>query len=173
MRQLTTSELARRFMARFARAAREPVNVYFTGGVTAVLHGWRDTTIDIDLKIVPDPDEVMRAIPQLKEDLHVNIELASPDQFIPELPGWRERCIHIATEGNISYFHYDPYAQALAKIERGHRQDAEDVARMLSTGLVERDLLLDLFGRIEDDLYRYPAIDSAAFREAVEAIVRT
>jgi hypothetical protein len=30
--------------------------IYFTGGATAVLYGWRASTIDVDLKIVPDRD---------------------------------------------------------------------------------------------------------------------
>lgn len=34
-----------------------------------------------------DVDSLLREIPGLKEDLGVNIELASPPDFIPELPG--------------------------------------------------------------------------------------
>ena len=56
--------------------------VYLTGGATAVLHGWRTSTIDIDIKIVPDVDAVFRAIPVLKERLQINVELAAPDDFI-------------------------------------------------------------------------------------------
>ena len=56
-----------------------------------MLLGWRETTIDIDLKIVPEFDEVLRKLPQIKEDLQLNIELASPDDFVPALPGWEER----------------------------------------------------------------------------------
>lgn len=33
----------------------------------------------------------------------------------------------IAREGKLSFFHYDLYAQALAKIERCHSQDVADV----------------------------------------------
>ena len=172
MRRLTTAEITRRFMVEFARAAREPVSVYFTGGVTAILYGWRDTTIDIDLKLIPDSDELLREIPRLKETLHVNVELAAPDQFIPELPKWRERSLFIAAEGKVSYYHYDPYAQALSKIERGHRQDVVDVSEFIHAGLVERAQLLELFEEIEPRLYRYPAIDPSSFRRAVEDVVR-
>ncbi len=58
---------------------------------SAVLLGFRASTVDIDLKLIPDSDELLRAIPKLKEELQVNVELASPDQFIPPLPEWRER----------------------------------------------------------------------------------
>ena len=44
------------------------------GGATAVLHGWRASTIDVDLKLVPDDDALLRALPRLKEELHVNLE---------------------------------------------------------------------------------------------------
>lgn len=172
MRELTTVPLVERFMRALGPIARQPVSGFFTGGVTAILHGWRDTTIDVDIKLVPDSDEILRAFARLKEELRINIELASPDEFIPELPGWRDRCLFIRQEGRISFFHYDPYAQALAKIERGHGQDVADVSHMLTDGLVERGRLLELFERIEHELYRFPAIDPASFRRAVLEIVR-
>ena len=59
---------------------------------TAVLLGWRPTTIDIDVRWEPERDELFRAIPTIKEELQVNIEAAWPFDFIPEPPGWRDRC---------------------------------------------------------------------------------
>jgi hypothetical protein len=171
MREHTTAETIERLMSSLAREVREPANIYFTGGVTAVLHGWREATVDVDLKSVPDSDEVLRAIPALKERLNINIELASPDDFIPELPEWRDRSIFIRREGRLSYFHYDMYAQALSKIERGHAQDVTDVHQLLE-GLVDPSRLLELFEAIEPQLYRFPAIDPASFRAAVERVVR-
>jgi hypothetical protein len=56
-----------------------------------VLVGWREATIDVDLRFEPEANELLRALPALKERLRVNIKLASPPDFIPELPGWRER----------------------------------------------------------------------------------
>ena len=64
-------------MRALGKAARSPGRVLFTGGATAVLIGWRETTIDIDIKLVPDQDTILRAIPALKESLHINVELAS------------------------------------------------------------------------------------------------
>ncbi|MGH2690010.1 MAG: DUF6036 family nucleotidyltransferase [Actinomycetota bacterium] len=167
MRGLTTSERIAAFMAELGKRARVSTNAYFTGGVTAVLFGWRDSTIDIDLKLIPDSDELLRELPHVKESLGINVEFASPDDFIPELPGWRERSVFIAQHGLVSFLHYDPYAQALSKIERGHRQDVEDVRSMLGSKLVDPGRLLDLYTRIEDSLHRYPAIDAASFRAAV------
>ncbi len=96
-----------------------------------MLLGWREATIDIDLKMVPEVNEILRTFPELKERLHVNIELASPDDFIPELPGWKDRSGYIKREGTIEFFHYDFYAQALAKIERGLSNDMLDVRKMI------------------------------------------
>jgi hypothetical protein len=110
-------------------------------------------------------------LPALKERLHINIELASPDDFIPELPGWQERSQFIQQVGPLTFLHYDFYAQTLAKIERGHTVDLQDVQQMLQRGLVEPKRLLELFTSIEEHLYRYPALDGPSFRRAVERIV--
>jgi hypothetical protein len=171
MRERLDAERIVRFMRALGSEASEEERIYFTGGATAVLHGWRSSTIDVDLKIVPESDAIFRALPALKESLHMNIELASPDQFIPELPGWRDRSPFIDRFGLVSFHHYDFYAQALAKIERSHAHDLIDVGEMLSRGLIDRRTALDLFAAIEPQLYRYPAVDPASFRRAAEEIL--
>lgn len=170
MRALVDAERIREFMRALGREARHPARVYFTGGATAVMHGWRASTIDIDLKFVPDEDALMRAVPALKERLAMNIELAAPDDFIPVREGWESRCTFVAQEGPLSFYHFDLVAQALAKIERGHRQDAEDVDQMLARGLVTPEGIAEAFASIESQLYRYPAVDPATFRRAVNAV---
>ena len=87
MRQPLTAENLQTFMKALAAEARTSSRIYLVGGSTAVLLGWRSATIDVDLKIVPESDEILRALPRLKEQLHINVELASPDDFIPALPG--------------------------------------------------------------------------------------
>jgi hypothetical protein len=159
-------------MTSLAEYTRLDGRVYFTGGVTALLMEWRSTTIDIDIKLVPEHDELFRALPALKESLEVNVELAAPDQFIPALPGWEERSRLICRIGTLSFFHYDFYSQALAKIERGHKRDVEDVQAMFEQRLIEPKKVLEYFEEIEEALYRYPAIDPRAFRRSVEAVVR-
>jgi hypothetical protein len=159
-------------MRSLGAAADARARVYFTGGATAVLHGWRDSTVDVDLKCVPETDALFRALPRLKEELEINLELAAPSDFIPEVPGWEERSPFIAAEGLLSFHHYDPYAQALAKIERGHERDLLDVRAMLERGLVERATLLALHAAVEPQLYRYPAVDPPTFRAAVQRAVR-
>lgn len=149
--------------------ARGPVRIYLTGGSTAVLEGWREATVDVDLRFEPEAEELMRALPGLKERLGINIELASPPDFIPELPGWRERSPLLFNEGAVSFHHFDPYSQALSKIERGFQHDLADLAAMIERELVEPRRLRSLYEAIEPELYRYPAIDPPAFRRKLDA----
>jgi hypothetical protein len=172
MRRAVTAERVASFMKALGASVKTPGRIFLAGGASAVLLGWRSSTIDVDLKIIPDSDEILRTLPALKERLEMNVELASPDDFIPALPGWQERSRFIAEEGRLVFLHYDFYAQALAKIERNHAQDRNDVREMLERQLVEPARLLDLFNRIEDQLYRYPALSPRSFRQAVEAVTQ-
>jgi len=62
------------------------------------------------------------------------VELASPDQFLPPLPGWQDRSPFIDAVGLVVFRHYDLYSQVLAKVERGHEQDLSDAAALMSRG---------------------------------------
>jgi hypothetical protein len=158
-------ELGRRLGA----LATVRTTVYLTGGASAVLEGWRTSTLDVDLRFEPDTDALLRSLPALKETIGINIELASPPDFIPELPGWRERSPLVFEHGNIQIRHFDFYSQALSKIERGFRQDLQDVSSMIANGLVTQPRLHELYEAIEPALYRYPAIDPDAFRRKLNA----
>jgi hypothetical protein len=168
MRGLADAERLRRFLRELAREAEADVAVYLTGGATAVLLGWRESTIDADILFVPEQDSLYRALPRLKEELQLNVEIASPAHFIPELPGWRERSLFIERVGSVSYYHYDPYSQALAKIERGHAKDLADVQQLIARGHVEPKQLRELFAAIEPRLHRFPAIDPRSFRRRLD-----
>lgn len=168
MRELADAERTRSFMRALGREADAEGACYLTGGATAVLLGWRDSTIDVDIRLEPEPEALLRAVQRLKDELHINVELASPADFIPVPDGWRERSPLEAREGKLSFRHFDLYAQALAKLERAHSQDLEDVASMIERGLVEPDRLLAYFEEIEPQLHRFPALDPPAFRRRVE-----
>lgn len=167
MRQKVNLQLLEDFMSAFSRGVKSPTKVYLVGGATAVIFGWRESTIDIDLKLISETD-VLKTIPEIKETLQVNVELASPDDFIPAIPGWEMRSSFIKRLGQVDFFHYDFYAQALAKLERNHELDKVDVREMIERGLIDTNKLRSLFSDIEPYLYKYPAIDPATFRQAVE-----
>jgi hypothetical protein len=108
MRDLADGTHIDQFMRELGRVARSEGRVYLTGGATAVLYGWRESTIDVDIKLVPDNDELLREIPKLKERLNLNVELAAPSDFIPVPDGWEERSPLIRREGKLSFHHFDP-----------------------------------------------------------------
>ncbi len=155
----------------FLGAHAQGGRVYLVGGSSAVIVGWRDLTVDVDLKLDPEPAGAFESIARAKEVLNMNVELAAPDDFIPALPDWRERSKFISRHGTTDFFHYDFYAQALAKIARGYGPDRSDVEAMYRLELVELDTLLALFEAIEPDLERYPAIDPLRFRHKLEAAI--
>lgn len=159
-------------VAELGNRAKGPGRIYLVGGSSVVLQGGRKSTIDIDLKLDPEPSGVFEAIDRIKNELDVNIELASPDHFIPELPGWRERSEFVEVIGEVEFFHFDFYSQALSKLERGHPRDLEDVRGWVENGKVDTNELLDYFVTIEPNLIRFPRIDAEAFRKRVEAFVR-
>ena len=170
MREIADKDRIEAFLVALAREAEADVDVYLVGGTSAVLVGWRTSTIDIDLAIRPESDAMLRAIPALKERLRVNVELASPDQFIPVPPGWELRSPIISRLGRVTVRHYDFCAQALAKIERGHARDIADVSAMQAHGLINAADVRRQFARMEPELYRFPAIDPPSYRRAVDEI---
>jgi hypothetical protein len=171
MRELADADRIQRFMKAVGAAASQDGVCYLVGGGTAVLMGWRPTTIDVDIALDPEQDEVLRALPAIKDDLQINVELASPGDFIPLPAGWEERSPSVGQEGRLTFKHFDLDSQALAKLERGHTQDLEDVRVMLDRGLVNAERLEAAFDEIEPQLYRFPAIDPGDFRRRVEAFL--
>jgi hypothetical protein len=152
MRPPVDAEAVRTFARALGGEARVRMTMYLTGGATAVLSNWRETTVDVDMRLEPEE----------------NVELVSPSDFIPELPGWRERSPFLFSEGLLDVRNYDPYSQALCKLERAFAHDLADVDSMLRSHMIDRSRALELFEVIEPLLFRYPAIDPASFRARVE-----
>jgi hypothetical protein len=163
MRRNVTPEKLRRFMHELAAHARSGGNVFFTGGATALLLGLREQTIDLDLKFDPEPQGVFEAISRLKNTLDVNVELASPGDFIPVAPDWKERSLFIDKIGDLQFFHFDLQAQILAKIERGYPHDLQDARDLLSRQRITSEQLCAYFAAIKPLMARYPALDREGF----------
>jgi len=169
VRELADADRIQRFMKALGAAAREPGTCYLVGGTSAVLLGWRPTTVDVDILLEPEEDEALHAIAEIKNSLAINVELASPADFIPVPEGWRDRSSFVAQEGKLTFRHFDLVSQALAKLERGHRRDLEDVSIMLDRGLVAGEQLRLAYDAIEPELFRFPAVDPVSFRARVES----
>lgn len=158
MRRLLDASRLRQVLDTLGRSCRGPGVAYLTGGATALLEGWRASTVDLDLKLDPEPDGVFAAIARIKEDLEVNVELASPDGFLPELADWRERSPLVGRFGPLEVRHYDLRAQALAKLARGFERDVGDVRAMLDRSLVTCDALRSALAEMQPRLERFPRV---------------
>jgi len=161
----------RAFLEELARAAREPTRLYLTGGASQLLRGLRESTLDIDLTFEPESDELLRSMVSLKEWQSVNVEIVSPVHFVPALPGWRDRCEFVMQIGKLAVLHFDPYTQALSKLERGHVRDMQDVQALVGERIVDPVRLRTLFAEARSELFRYPAIDPKSLSTAVDRLV--
>lgn len=105
--------------------------------------------------------------------MKINVELARPEDFVPALSGSGDRHLFITTAGRTRFFHYDPYAQLLAKIVRGFEQDLADAARFLDDGLVDAERFAELVRGIPDGEYaKHPNLSRSMVESAVEDFLR-
>jgi len=68
VREAADEKRIRRFIQSLGAAALDEGVCYLTGGATAVLLGWRSATIDVDIALEPEQDEVLRAVPTIAVD---------------------------------------------------------------------------------------------------------
>ena len=121
--------------------------------------GLRQQTLDITISFeVDDHDHsaFVEAVRDLKERLSLNIEEASPADFIPLPSGYRERSPFIGRYGQLEVFDFDLYSTALSKIERGTESDFDDVLSLLRSGRIEFAVMTAYF---EEIMVRY-AVES-------------
>jgi hypothetical protein len=122
-----------------------------------VYEGFHDQTLnnEIVLTFELDPQDHMQFIQvvrELKEELNLNVEEASPGDFIPLPSGHKNRCQFLGRYGNLDVFHFDPYSMALSKIERGTEEDFSDVLALLEQDWIQIETLERYF---QDILPRY------------------
>lgn len=158
MRRPLDRDRLREVLDALGRACRGPGGLYLAGGATALLEGWRSATVDLDLKLDPEPEGVFAAIARIKEEFEVNVELASPSDFLPELADWREQSPLVGRFGQVEVRHYDLRAQALAKLARGFERDVGDVRAMLGRGLVSCGALRSALAQMAPRLERFPRV---------------
>lgn len=170
MRASVDTGRLRAFLNELAPAAEQPSRLYLTGGASQLLRGLRESTLDIDLTLEPDSDGLLRKMVSLKESLNLNVEIVSPAHFVPALPGWRDRCEFVMQIGQLAVLHFDPYTQALSKLERGHVRDMQDVEALVRERIVDPARLRALFAEVQPELFRYPAIDSKSLKTAVDRL---
>jgi hypothetical protein len=170
VRDELTRERLHSLLREIARTApRGRHRVFVVGGGTAVWFGWRASSVDADL--FSEDDAVFRDVQAVKERLNVNVEFSRPEHFVPALPGSEDRHVVLETLGRVSFFHYDPYAQVLAKLVRGFGRDVEDVRDFVASGLVDPDRLRNLVRAIPDTaLAKYPSLSRESLARALECL---
>jgi hypothetical protein len=169
MRNRLTVESLRALMHELARSAGNDghFSVYLVGGGTAVLEGWRGSSVDADLYSASD--DIFHDVQAIKERLHLNIELVRPEHFVPPLEGSADRHVFIETVGRVSFYHYDPCAQLLSKIVRGFERDLVDARSFVSSGMVDVEQFRELVRAIPDSAWaKYPRHSPGAVRQAVD-----
>jgi hypothetical protein len=177
MRPDVTRADIERFLQELGRAVHHSGKIYLAGGAALVHDGVRGaqaSTADIDLKLdVSDLSEVEQALRQLKVQLGLNVELASPADFIPLPPTWEAMSRYVGRYGMLDVFYFDFYTLALAKIERGQSRDIQDVVLLQQHGLIQRDLLETAFQAILPQLGtgRFFNIDPAVFTQKFAAAI--
>jgi hypothetical protein len=74
------------------------------------------STLDIDVVIeASDEDEMITAIRRLVEQMQINVEFASPADFIPIPSQWAAHAKYIGRYGKIDAFYFDKLQPALLR----------------------------------------------------------
>jgi len=75
VREPADAERIRRLARELGRSVPAGTRMYLTGGATAVLEGWRPSTVDVDVRFEPDTDAALTRIRDLKEELALNARM--------------------------------------------------------------------------------------------------
>jgi hypothetical protein len=106
VRQRTDRARLRRFLRALGQRVHRPVRLYLVGGNVLIDLGLRSATLDIDY--VADADEsaalaeLEGAIRALKVELDVNVEPASPGDFLPVSPDVHMLSRYVGRNGSVS-----------------------------------------------------------------------
>ena len=148
------------FLKNLGRVYRKPGRLYLVGGAALVHAGLRPgSTEDIDLEIrASNEDEMTNAIRQLKDTMKINVEFASPADFIPVPHQWEMNATFIGRYGTIDVFYFDFHSIALSKIQRGSTRDINDVKLLLQYKLINLEGLDAAFQEVLPQVGKRPYI---------------
>ncbi len=164
------------FLKNLGRVFHKQGRLYLVGGAALVHMGVRTgTTQDIDIEIrATDEDEMAEAIRRLKDSMGVNVEFASPADFIPVPTQWEMSAKYVGRYGSIDVFYFDFYSIALSKIERGSSSDIHDVQLLVQHAIIELQKLDDAYNEVLPRVGKRPynRLDPQKFAERYTAIRR-
>ena len=158
------------FMFRLGATAPAEGRAYLSGAGSLYVFGLPSSSRVVGLSFVPDQAGLREEAAAIAAEAGLLVSFRAPDQDFPVARGWEDRSPLIDREERLSFHHFDPVAQALARLGR----DGEDgfaVAReMIAAGEIAAvDLRVGLT-LIEADLVRYPAIAAAELGRRVEEL---
>jgi hypothetical protein len=162
------------FLQQLGRTFRKWGCLYLVGGAAIVHAGIRPGfTQDIDIQVSGENEgELIVAIQQLIQQMQINIEFASPGDFIPLPSQWEMHAQYVGRYGGVDVFYFDFYSIALSKIERGNNRDIADVKLLVKQGIVSLDELDVAYQEVLSQLGqgRYPRITPQRFSERYSAV---
>jgi hypothetical protein len=138
------------FLKNLGRAFHKQGRLYLVGGAALVHLGIRSgTTQDIDIEIrATNEDEMTEAIRRLKDTMKINVEFASPADFIPIPSQWEMNAKYVGRYGSIDVFYFDFYSITLSKIERGSTADINDVKLLVQHGIIDLQELDNAYNEV-------------------------
>jgi hypothetical protein len=149
--------------------------LYLAWGAALVHMGIRQgATMDIDVAIeASDEDEMVTAIRRIVEQMQINVEFASPGDFIPLPTQWMSQAHYVGRYGEVDVFYFDFYSLALSKISRGNDRDLIDVKLLLQQKVITLEELDAAYREVLPRMGKRPYInlDPQRFAERY-AIVR-
>jgi Nucleotidyltransferase of unknown function (DUF6036) len=162
------------FLQQLGRTFRKPARLYLVGGAALVHMGVRSGfTQDIDVQVSGASEgDLIVAIQRMIEHMQVNVEFASPVDFIPLPRQWEAHARFVGRYGTIDVFYFDFYSIALSKMERGNNRDIGDVKLLVQQGIITLDELDNAFQEVLAQLGkgRYPRLTPKRFTERYQAI---
>lgn len=149
MRQRADRVRIRRFLEALGRRLRHPVRFYLVGGAVLIDLGLRAATLDIDYVAVPDDPhadaDLEQAIRALKHELDINVEPASPGDFLP-VPSWvLDQSPFIGQYGSLFVYYYHLPSLVLGKAARGLEHDFADAEALVRSGVVTWQAVEDIW----------------------------
>lgn len=143
MRDYAERARIERFLGVLGRRLRLPIRLYLVGGSVIVDMGLREATLDVDYVAQSDDplalEEFERLLPQLKNELGINVEPASPADFIPVPRDVLDRSTYVRSYGNVHVYYYDLPSTIISKAARGAERDFNDIEAVIRAGALSWD----------------------------------
>ena len=164
------------FLQQLGKTFRKPARLYLVGGAALVHMGVRSGfTQDIDVQVSGASEgDLIVAIQRMIERMQINVEFASPVDFIPLPRQWEAHARFVGRYGMIDVFYFDFYSIALSKMERSNSRDIADVQLLVQQGIITLDELDNAYQEVLAQLGkgRYPRITPKRFTERYQAVRR-